>query len=316
MLQGKTTGGALISALFITALAAIIATALSVQVHLAVQEGTLMMASDNAYFALQGMQATQAEIVKEYAAQWQDDPNDVEIQPLVIKMKPLTISGYQISGTLENAQGKFNINDLVSENNETFFANLLMLVMPSIERSQAMTLAASIHHWIATGADDEYYAKLKPPYRSPQAQLVLISELQKVRGMTPDIYQAVSPYLTALPVQTTEGQGSTVTPVDINSVSKPVLMALNPELRPEQAESMLLCRQSIGVFSSVEAFTQRCVHPSGVEAVSHIATQSHYFVTHAELSQNETVLSLESLVMTVTGKENTLKTVIVWQSFE
>ena len=52
----RNHGGALISALFITALAVVLATALAVQQRLMIHEGNLVMHADQNYLNLQSMQ--------------------------------------------------------------------------------------------------------------------------------------------------------------------------------------------------------------------------------------------------------------------
>ena len=319
----KKRGGALISALFIMALAAIIATALAVEEQLLIHEGGLAMNADHAYLALQNGQNLGQLAIENYVSQWpigSQAPVTTQIKSLESPLKPLTVDGLTIKTTLESAQGRFNINDLAYPQNQQNFSALLKIVLPSMPKAQADAIAQSITAWIITGSEDPYYLSLDPPYRSAKNQLVAISELRLVRGMTPDIYTALAPYITALPIVmpslSATPQQASVTQIDINAATEPVIMAMNPGLNPTQVESMVDCRKAAGAFISTQAFITHCAIPSGISNLQNITTQSQYYLVHAKTLANNTILSMDSLMMTQITKDNKLKVIKVWQSFE
>lgn len=313
-------GGALISALFITALAAIIATALAVDEALLIREGRLAMNSDQAYLVLQNAGDFAQKAIEAYVLQWpigtQAPPPMAQMNPLESPLKTLEI-GLVVSTTLVSAQGKFNINDLAYVSNQPNFVALIQAIIPTVQQAQAMALAQAITAWIMTGADDPYYATLRPAYRSPKNQLTDISELRLVHGITPQIYAALAPHVTALPIvmptpASTQGQ---LTQIDVNAATAPALIAANPGLNMTQAQSIVDCRQSYRAFQTVQDFTAHCVVPSGVSSLQQVTTQTNYYFVHAETSANHTILWMDSLLMTEVGKDNKLKIIKIWQTF-
>ena len=319
----KKRGGALISALFIMALAAIIATALAVEEQLLIHEGGLAMNADHAYLALQKAQDLGQIAIENYVSQWpigSQAPVTTQIKSLESPLKPLTVDGLTIKTMLESAQGRFNINDLAYPQNQQNFSVLLKIVMPSMPKAQADAIAQSMTAWIITGGEDPYYLSLNPPYRSAKNQFVSVSELRLVRGMTPAIYTALAPYVTALPIVmpilSTTPQQAALTQIDINAATVPVLIAMNPGLNPAQVESMVDCRKAAGAFISAQEFITHCAIPSGISNLQNVTAQSQYYLVHAETPTNKTILTMDSLMMTQITKDNKLKVIKVWQAFE
>jgi general secretion pathway protein K len=319
----KKRGGALISALFIMALAAIIATALAVEEQLLIHEGGLAMNADHAYLALQNAQDRAEIAIENYAAQWpigSQAPVTSQIKPLESPLKTIEISGLSLTTRLESAQGRFNINDLAYPQNQQNFSLLLKTVFSTITQAQADQISQSMTAWIMTGGDDAYYLSLNPAYRAAKNQFVSTSELRLVRGITPDIYTALAPYVTALPIVMPQlsapTQQAVLTQIDINAATVPVLMAVNPGLNPTQAESMVDCRKATGAFLSVQTFITNCAIPSGISNLQHVTAQSQYYLVEATTPTNHTILAMNSLMMTQVTKDNKLKVISVWQSFE
>src|SRR3989338_8579856 len=86
-------GGALISALFITAIAAIIAVALAVQQHVLIHEGELILNADQSYLNLQGMQIVAENAVEKYVLQWTNIKNlPAQLIPLKNKLPTIKIN--------------------------------------------------------------------------------------------------------------------------------------------------------------------------------------------------------------------------------
>jgi general secretion pathway protein K len=87
----------------------------------------------------------------------------------------------------------------------------------------AAGLVDAIRDWIdededtsLTGAESRYYKGLNPPYMPRNGKIATLSELQWVKGMKPEIYEKILPFITI----DSSGQ------VNLNTASKPVLVAL------------------------------------------------------------------------------------------
>ncbi|EKD77290.1 MAG: General secretion pathway protein K [uncultured bacterium] len=321
-------GGALVSALFITAIAAMLATALAVQERLLIHESELVVNADQGYLNLQLMQLIGKNAVKKYAEQWIGQKNlTAQFSPLEINLPPIKLNNTKLTATISDEQGKFNINDLAYSENQNRFVVLLRTVMPAISVEQALAIAKSITAWITTGADDQYYLSLHPAYRSSQAELSDVSELRLIKNITPKIYAVLKPYVTALhvkkPPSTPPKQYAAptqvaipVTPININSAEAPVLMTMNTKLTIEQARALESCRKQHGNFSQLKDFISVCGSAAGITDLTAASTTSQYFSVDAQATMGKQVLTLSSLLVTQIEKNNTLDMVTVWQSFE
>lgn len=304
--QRKHNGGALISALFITAIAAIIATAMAVQQRLMIHESELVMRSDQAYLNLRLMQKAAEMMVKKQASQWRGEK----------KLPDVTINNLSISGTIDDEQGKFNINDLFYPANQSRFIVLLQAVVQGISLQESNRIAKAMTAWMTNNSQDPYYLSLHPPYRSSQTVMANISELRLIAGITPDIYTALEPYVTALPIVKSTQKTALASPININSALPPVLLTLDPTLTLSQAQRLFQCRKSQGGFSDLKTFITQCGAQTGITVLNDAVTTSHYFLVRARGESDHHTVQLTSLLVTQPQKNNKLNVRVVWQEFE
>lgn len=343
-------GGALISALFITAIAAIIAVALIVQQRLLIHEGGLIISSDQSYLNLQSLQIVAENEVIKYASQWANTKNPpAQFIPLETTLPKIKLNNMILTGTLDDEQGKFNIDELVYTANQPQFVALLKAVVQGISQQVATNLAQAITVWMTSNSQDPYYLSLNPAYRAPQTQMANISELRLVNGVTPQIFSALEPYITALPIAPPVSQqtqnpnasntnntanaaansanpaapanpttptNTTETPININSASAPVFLTMDPTLTLSQAESLVICRKKYGVFADTNTFLQNCAQSAGITTLNNMTVSSQYFLVKEQADYDHHLVQLNSLMVTQPQKNNTLKVVVVWQSFE
>lgn len=128
-----------------------------------------------------------------------------------------TESGFR-RGMCDEA-ARLNLNFI----SETAMKRLIQSFFPDLKKEDLETAAQSVIDWrdgddepMSSGAEASYYQSRKTPYLPRNGEFKSVEELQLVRGITPEIYQAVSPYLTAY----TDGK------VNINTVPQKVLYAL------------------------------------------------------------------------------------------
>lgn len=334
-ISNKLTGGALISALFIAAIVSMLATALAVQERLVIHAVGLGVDADRSYLSLELMQLAAKKRIADYAARWMVAENNktAVVTPLHTALPVMQLENATLRGIISDEQAKYNLNNLTNTNNQTQFTTLLRTVCPDVLPENASAIASAIMAWMTTGTDDADYLSQNPPYRSSRQVFADITELRLIIGVTPKIYNCLKPYVTALPVMAATqvvssdedfiaqpgGQPtqSTVTPVNINTVSAPVLMAVNPVLTAAQATSLIACRQRFGgTVNSIAQFTSSCAQPINITTLNNLATQSQYFLVHAERAVKDHRWALNRLMVTHLKKNNTLSVSTVWQSFE
>lgn len=276
------SGSALISAIFITAVAAMMATALSLQTRLLINEGNLALHADQVYLDLQSQQDAAQSAILSYVSQFANTQNpSQQVAPLQTTLPPIKVDNMQITTTIDSELGKFNLNDLVYVGNQVRFVSLVHALLPDVPQSQSIAIAQSITAWMMTGADDRYYLSLNPPYRSSQNEFTDISELKLIKGVTPQIYNTLKPYITALPMQKPmqgmPSQISNITQADINALLAPVLTTLLPNLTIAQATAIVNCRVGAGAFATVAAFTTICGKQAGITSIPNAGTNANFF---------------------------------------
>lgn len=307
----KNQASALLTALFVTAIAAILSVAIISRLSLLIHLSELSTVSDQGYLYLQGLRDQfESDIIK-YAAAWQKPSTAGSSLQLPQRIGPQKFQGSVLYGRLQDQQGLFNINELTSVNNQTCFIALLKTLFPDIKKNRAIQLTQAVTEWVTPNTSaDQIYDKLKPPYRAAHQPMVDISELHLVAGFTPAIYKRISPYLSALPVATGKQ-----TLININTALAPVLTTLSPTITIEKAIALFSCRKQHGEFLSVSDYNKTCVHPLGLPDLTGITTHSNYFMVSSSASNEDQQIFLRSLIMVFNGPDNRQGIQIIWQQF-
>jgi general secretion pathway protein K len=191
---------------------------------------------------------------------------------------PLPTEGGTVKLAIEDAQGRFNLNNLVrggapSAPDIGVFQRLLAL------HGLAPELAEALVDWLdpddrsrPNGAEDLYYLSLTPsPYRAANRLLVSVEELRLVRGFDAEAVARLRADVIALP------QASAI---NVNTASAHVLAALVPNL-PLSAAAALVEQRRRQPFSSPEAFLQALPAQAGRPQAA-FAVTSRYFLVHFE----------------------------------
>jgi general secretion pathway protein K len=207
-------------------------------------------------------------------------------------------------GTLEDLQGRFNLNALaerveVGEGSEArrftpaqeqFIRLLQALGEPQVSEQDAILITESVSDWLDAdavqsmeGAEDEYYAAQTPAYRAANRPMASVSELRAVAHMTPDIYRALSPWVTVWPQEPAT--------LNINTAPAMVLRSINADkdlspLSEAEGESLLESRPEAG-FADKEEFLTNPVFVGKGENMTGIkellGQSSSYFLLQAEV---------------------------------
>ena len=127
-------------------------------------------------------------------------------EPWALRLPPMPVENGELVGQIEDQQGAFNVNNLVSEGKVNvaqlahFRRLLATLGLPD-------ALAYALVDWIDDdsqpqpqgGAEDAYYLALDPPYLAANRPLIDVAELALVRGFDDNVRARLRPYVTALP---------------------------------------------------------------------------------------------------------------------
>ena len=138
----------------------------------------------------------------------------------------LPVDGGAIHVAVEDAQGRFNLNNLVMNNQVSaqdvaVFQRLLVLLKldPLLSNAVVDWIDPDSNVTSPGGAEDVDYLILKTPYRAPNQPMTSIDELRMIKGFDEKTVETILPYVTVLPpgVRTT---------INVNTAPPVVLAAL------------------------------------------------------------------------------------------
>lgn len=300
----KQRGAAIIVALFVVALVAAAATMMIERLRTDIRRTELTINANTAYLYAQGSVAWAIDQLNN-DVKFQKQNSPVDRTP--IKASPDKHNGITITSEIDDAQSFFNINNLSDAQYQANFVRLIQVLAPEVDGSAAQNLALNIADWIAAGSKNpalnDYYLKLDPPYRAAHQPMVSISELRLVKGMTPQLFAKLSPYLTALP---------TVTPISVNNAPIPVLMSLNNALTAESAKAIAAaCKQN--PFANIQNFSNFDVVKNNPIDANKITVNSNYFLLLTNVTLGQQTLTLYTMLGR-SGQGAQVKTIVLWQS--
>ncbi|MFO8152193.1 general secretion pathway protein GspK [Thioalkalivibrio sp.] len=197
-MKRRQRGVALITALLVVALAVTAAIGMSVRDHTQIQRTTLVFEQDLARSILLGAEVMALRLLE----QW-PDLSELPWDDCVSPPVPLVIDGIDLIARLENLHCRFNLNSLGRPEDPPVAAFADLVARAGTEAGiagwQGEQLAAAIRDWMDPETDDPVYRLRKPPERSGNRPFLLASEANRVQGMTPEIWEAIAPYVTARP---------------------------------------------------------------------------------------------------------------------
>lgn len=285
---GRNRGVALITALLISALAAMVATNLAWDNALDVRRTTVMLHRDQAMQIALGAESWLISILHQDLEDTQTDHlGEIWAQEL----PGLPIEGGEVSGRVVDLQGRFNINNLIDENGEVQpealeqFRRLLAALEldPKLAGVTADWLDANQEPQFPDGAEDAIYTTVVPPYRTPNRMLTSVSELAAVEGMNKEAFEVLAPHITALPGKTT---------INANTATPAVLQSLDENLTAGDVQS-LLSERAEGGFANVQTAFSSVVSP---DVVNSLSGATNYFQLQVVVEIGNVRLTLYSLL--------------------
>ncbi len=262
-----------------------------------------------------------------------------------------------VQGKLEDAQGRFNIN-LLQQNSPALQGNkpppanlppeqrftasqkrFIRLLQTFefdgevIDLNQAVEITEAVIDWVDVdqavtgfgGAETDYYQQLDPPATPPNMAMVSVSELTLIKGMTPELYQALLPLVVALPVDAK---------LNINTMPAALMrtMAGANDFAPltvEDAQLLIDERNAIGAtegtpnpateappasggFDNPDALksspilTTLVANTGGLET-DDLAVNSSYFLLFSETRVGDLIRSGSSMLKRQNGKVNVVR---------
>lgn len=270
-MRAPQRGVAIVLAISVVALAAIVAAAILVSQSTWARQ--LELTAEHA----------QARAVLQAGADWarailSDDRRVSSVdhlgEPWALRLPPMPVENGELVGQIEDQQGLFNVNNLVTEGKVNvaqlahFRRLLATLGLPD-------ALAYTLVDWIDAdsqpqpqgGAEDAYYLALETPYLTANRPLIDVAELALVSGFDASVRARLYPYVTALP-------GNTA--INVNTAPPEVLAAVIEGLDLGSAQALVTQRDR-AYYRDAGDFSRRL--PRGATAAAgDIGVSTDYFV--------------------------------------
>jgi general secretion pathway protein K len=183
----------------------------------------------------------------------------------------LPVEGGSIKVSIEDAQGRFNLNSVVNASSLQVFSRLLEVLRLDPQ------LANAVLDWIdadsltsAGGAEDVDYLNLNPPYRAANRPMASVDELRLVRGFDAKTVAALLPYVTVLPLATND--------INVNTAPPAVLAALVPGLDLPTAQRIAEDRSSTP-YKNVADFNRKLPRGMTTPTVGMVVKTDFFLVT-------------------------------------
>jgi len=262
-------GVALITAMLITALAGIVAANLTWDNALDVRRTMNLLNQEQAVQVALGTENWVSIILRQ-------DLTDSETDHLgeiwAIELPGLLIDGGDVTGNIEDLQGRFNVNNLIDESGQIVihslqrFRRLLVALEldPRFADIAADWIDSNIEPTFPNGAEDVTYIGVVPPYRSANQNLTNASEFAALEGMDRHIFNVLRPHITALPG---------ITHINVNTATGPVLQSLDENISAADVEQLLAERENVG-FAYMQAAFSSLVTP---DVLNTLDESTNYF---------------------------------------
>ena len=262
-------GVALITAMLITALASLVAANLAWDNALDVRRTMVQLMNDQAVQVALGAESWVISILHQ-------DLEESDIDHLgeiwASQLPGFPIDGGDVTGTIVDLQGRFNVNNLIDDNGEVEekslerFRRLLQAleIDPRFAGLAADWMDRNAEASFPDGAEDSIYTGILPPYRSANQSLTSASEFAALEGMDRQIFRILRPHITALPGRTN---------VNVNTATGAVLQSLDENMSASDVEGLISERESAG-FADIQTAFSSLVTP---DVLNTLEDKTNYF---------------------------------------
>jgi general secretion pathway protein K len=265
----KIRGVALITAMLITALASLVAANLAWDNALDVRRTMVLLNNEQAVQVALGAESWVVGILHQ---DLQDSETDHLGEIWALDIPGFPIDGGDVTGVIEDLQGRFNVNNLIDENGrveeesvERFRRLLTALELdPRFAGIAADWIDSNVDASFPDGAEDPIYTGILPAYRSANQSLTSASEFAALDGMDRESFLTLRPHITALPGRTN---------VNVNTATAAVLQSLDENMSASDVEGLLAERESAG-FADIQTAFSSLVTP---DVLNTLEESTNYF---------------------------------------
>jgi general secretion pathway protein K len=313
--MGRQRGAALVVAMLVFAMCTALIVAMKSDFTRLYQRSANIFLAEQAYAYLRGAEELAGIALRvdydqdQQQEQPQDDLQEIWAQPTT----PYALDeGGWLLGSLEDLQGRFNLNSLAGEAREDqrftasqaqFIRLLQALEEPLVSEQEAIRITAAVADWLDSdgqprpdGAEDNYYLARSPAHRSADQPMASVSELRAVAYVTPEIFTALQPWVTVWP--------RSPATLNINTAPMMVLRSINSDkdlspLSEADATALVADREEAG-FADLDAFLANPVFDGRRDNMTAtralLGQRSSYFLLQAEVEVADRNMRLYSVL--------------------
>ena len=307
--RSRQRGVALIIALILVALATILASKLTFDGFLERRRAIGILAAEQAMHFGMGAEALAADVLIKDQQQSQETTligawaQATQPLPITPQDNPEGEPIGTLQGSLEDLQGRFNLNNLGRWNATgpdpqplEQFQRLLAAV--GLETKWA----GMARDWIdeddqpssPDGAEDSVYTAQNPPYKAGNWPMMSPTELMNLPGFDAARYRKIAPYVTALPTAAAK--------INVCTASGAVLESISPNLSGEYGGTpprpeVLANERKSGCFPTVDVLN-RILGTNGIKDLKGVyGNTSNYFRLTTRVTLGTTEFTLYSLLL-------------------
>ncbi|MNZ32427.1 putative type II secretion system protein K [compost metagenome] len=277
----RQRGVALLTVLLVVAVVTVVCAGLIARTQLSIRSsGNELHLRQVTQYALGGEALAEAMLVRDLR---QGNPRTPVDHPGEAWARPLSTfkldDGGSLSVRIEDPSGRFNLNSLVRDgqlNEPAILQFRRLLLRLGIEAPYTERLVDWLDQdqepYGPSGAEDNQYLLLQPPYRAANQAMSDVSELRLVLGMTELDYRKLLPFVCVLP---------TDAKLNVNTANALVLSTLADNLDADSGALLVAARGATG-FRSVEAFLGQPAL-AGIGQAEGLDVGSRYFQVISEV---------------------------------
>jgi len=264
MTARRQTGAAVVAVLIVVAIIAGIGATVVVDQQYSLRRTASLLHGNQATMHLLALETWGKEVLIDDRKQ--GSAEDSLEEDWARELPPVSADGGIVSGKIEDLQARFNINSIFAGGSLNPYAyNIFVCLLTRHGSSGASPahIADAVVDWLDgdqqshnnNGAEDLDYLSQDPPYRTAARPMASPSELMLIDGMTADTYEALLPYITALPVQVQVQEGGSGNAlnfnINVNTASQELLDCVGDPQNPTPVGSILKQEiESSGPFTS------------------------------------------------------------------
>ena len=301
-LKRHSSGAALVLAMLIAALAAIVAIAVAAEQQRWLAEVANRRDQVQAQaLALAGVQWSRQIMQDDARAGGIDHPGEAWAYPL-----PRTpLENGSIEGSIEDAQGRLNINNLVTDGVSGKEERARLARLFAQRGIAPRTLDLIVASLSAAPAGEGVRTIGAPPHPQPlptSLRPVRVAELAALRGVTGRDLSQLMPFVTALPATTV---------LNVNTATPEVLAAAIPGMS-DDALAALVAERARKPFATLADFRSRLPGGATVPNETTLGVASSYFLVSVRARQGETQAQARALLR----RDGRDWPIVVWQTLE